>query len=240
MYKPRTIGQQRLYSALRDPKYRLLIIRGPAGCGKTMFALQEALRTLDTGDTPKIFLIRPAVSCEESLGYLPGSQDEKLAPYMLPFYDSVGDLYPQSKWNQWRNDGRVEAFSIGFVRGRSFKHCTVIADEMQNATPHQLRTLLTRVGEGCRMIILGDPAQTDLQRKENGLADLWERLLDYGSSSGVYGAGFPSDVHCVELGHEDIQRDPLVAFAEDLYRYNKLGSPQMNARVAVHESLDLD
>ncbi len=146
---PRTAGQCRYALALRSPR-PIIIATGPAGCGKTMLACQYAQthrRTIFT---------RPIVTVDEDMGYLPGDMDEKMEPWSRPMFDMF--------------DARrsVEIEPLGFMRGRTFNDTVIIADEMQNSTPNQMKMLLTRVGRNTKLIVTGDLSQSDLY-SENGL-----------------------------------------------------------------------
>jgi phosphate starvation-inducible PhoH-like protein len=203
---------------LRDRSNRLVVVRGPAGCGKSLLSLQEALLDLERKEVQKVVLVRPFVECDEQLGFLPGSLEEKMGPWRRSFEDAVGDAISPATWARWIDDGRIEQAALGMLRGRTFRHSWVIADEVQNATPKQVQMLVTRIGDGCRMVLLGDPSQSDLRKKSvHGLTDLWDRLERLRSCGEL-----PTEIELVELGFEDIQRDPVVGFLEEVVYRSQL------------------
>tara|TARA_R100000908_G_scaffold58216_1_gene34247 strand:- start:580 stop:1188 length:609 start_codon:yes stop_codon:yes gene_type:complete len=190
---PKTPGQCKYALALRSPK-PIVIGTGPAGSGKTMLACQIALEHVQKYMRPKIVLTRPIVAADEDMGYLPGDMDQKMEPWTKPMFD----IFEQSlSHNQM--DRFIQIEPLGYMRGRTFNNTLIIADEMQNSTPNQMKMLLTRVGEGTKLIVTGDLEQSDLG-SENGLSDLIYRMqcqdLDY--------------ITHVEMEDEDIVRHPAV------------------------------
>lgn len=190
---PKTPGQCKYALALRSPK-PIVIGTGPAGSGKTMLACQIALEHVQKYLRPKIVLTRPIVAADEDMGYLPGDMDQKMEPWTKPMFD----IFEQSlSHNQM--DRFIQIEPLGYMRGRTFNNTLIIADEMQNSTPNQMKMLLTRVGEGTKLIVTGDLEQSDLG-SENGLADLIYKMQC-------------QDLHYithVEMEDEDIVRHPAV------------------------------
>ena len=162
---PKTPGQCKYMLALRSPK-PIVIGTGPAGSGKTMLACQIALEHVQKQQRPKIVLTRPIVTADEDMGYLPGDMDQKMEPWIKPMFDIFEQYF---SYNQIERLVKIEP--LGYMRGRTFTDTLIIADEMQNATPNQMKMLLTRVGEGTKLIVTGDLEQSDLG-PDNGLADL--------------------------------------------------------------------
>ena len=158
---PKTPGQCRYMLALRSPK-PIVIGTGPAGSGKTMLACQIALDHVQKQQRPRIVLTRPIVAADEDIGYLPGDMNEKMEPWIKPMFEYFS-------YNQIERYVTIEP--LGYMRGRTFSNTLIIADEMQNTTPSQMKMLLTRVGEGTKLIVTGDLEQSDLG-PDNGLADL--------------------------------------------------------------------
>jgi phosphate starvation-inducible PhoH-like protein len=143
---------------------------GPAGTGKTYIAVRKALEMLATNQVNKIVLSRPAMEAEgEKLGFLPGSMEEKLHPYMLPIYDILKEALGQQTLNSMMANGQIELCPLAFMRGRTFTNAVLVLDEMQNATVGQIKMALTRIGEGTKAIVTGDPNQSDLDPKMSGL-----------------------------------------------------------------------
>ena len=190
---PKTPGQCKYALALRSRK-PIVIGTGPAGSGKTMLACQIALEHVAKYQRPKIVLTRPIVAADEDMGYLPGDMDQKMEPWTKPMFDIFEQYF---SYNQIDRFVKIEP--LGYMRGRTFNNTLIIADEMQNSTPNQMKMLLTRVGEGTKLIVTGDLEQSDLG-SENGLEDLIYRMqcrdLEY--------------ITHVEMEDEDIVRHPAV------------------------------
>ena len=190
---PKTPGQCKYALALRSPK-PIVIGTGPAGSGKTMLACQIALEHVQKYMRPKIVLTRPIVAADEDMGYLPGDMEQKMEPWTKPMFD----IFEQSlSHNQM--DRFIQIEPLGYMRGRTFNNTLIIADEMQNSTPNQMKMLLTRVGEGTKLIVTGDLEQSDLG-SENGLEDLIYKMQ---CQDLVY-------ITHVEMEDEDIVRHPAV------------------------------
>jgi phosphate starvation-inducible PhoH-like protein len=157
---PQTAGQCKYMLALRSPK-PIVIGTGPAGSGKTMLACQIALEHVHKYQRPKIVLTRPIVAADEDMGYLPGDMDQKMEPWTKPMFDIFEQYFSHSQMDRFIN---IEP--LGYMRGRTFNNTLIIADEMQNATPNQMKMLLTRVGKGTKLIVTGDLEQSDLGTKQ--------------------------------------------------------------------------
>ncbi len=157
---PRTPMQRAYMDALR--RYDLVIGFGPAGTGKTYLAVAAAAAALATGEVDRIILSRPAVEAGERLGFLPGDMKEKVDPYLRPLYDALYDVSPEQLVSRGLADGTIEIAPLAFMRGRTLRNAFVILDEAQNTTPQQMKMFLTRLGEGSRMVVNGDPSQVDL------------------------------------------------------------------------------
>jgi len=153
---------------------------GPAGTGKTMLACYAAIQGLNDDLFKRIILTRPAVSVEEDIGYLPGTLEEKMDPWTRPIMDIFAEFYSQAQIASMIKEKIIEICPLAYMRGRTFKNSFIIADEMQNSTPNQMKMLLTRLGEGSRMAVTGDLAQAD-RLKDNGLLD-FTRLLENSNS----------------------------------------------------------
>ena len=190
---PQTPGQCKYMLALRSPK-PIVIGTGPAGSGKTMLACQIALEHIGKYQRPKIVLTRPIVAADEDMGYLPGDMEQKMEPWTKPMYDIFEKYLSHNQMERF-----ISIEPLGYMRGRTFDNTLIIADEMQNATPNQMKMLLTRVGQGTKLIVTGDLAQSDLG-PENGLEDLIYKMqcqdLEY--------------IEHVEMEDDDIVRHPAV------------------------------
>ena len=181
--EPRTDAQRSYVRALQTSELTFGI--GPAGTGKTYIAVAMAVSRFIAGEVDRIILTRPAVEAGEKLGFLPGTQDEKIDPYMQPLYDALNDFLPGKQLAKLREDKRVEIAPLAFMRGRTLSNAFVILDEAQNATTMQMKMFLTRLGQGSRMVVTGDRSQVDLPRGvRSGLRDA-ESILD-----GVEGVAF--------------------------------------------------
>ncbi len=195
--RARTEGQQGLIDAIE--KYNLTFAIGPAGTGKTYLAIAAAVDKLEKGEVERIILSRPAMEAGESLGYLPGDMHEKMAPYLRPLYDALGDRLGGKRVRQYLEEGTIEIAPVGFMRGRTLNNSFVVIDEAQNCTYQQLKMLLTRLGWHSTMVITGDPHQSDLLDGLSGLADTADRLSKI------------PDIGVVRLQSADIVRHPLVS-----------------------------
>lgn len=205
---PKSRGQERLILALTDPDTDIVVTAGPAGTGKTYLAMLAAVRALRQGQVQRLVLTRPAVGVEdEQHGFLPGDLVSKMEPWTRPLLDVIREYYRPCDIARMIDDQVVEISPLAYMRGRSFKNAWIIADEMQNATPNQMKMLLTRIGQGSRITVTGDVDQTDRTQRENGLLDIMERM----SSCNVNGLSL------VKLETRDIQRHPIIDSVLKLY-----------------------
>lgn len=195
--KPRSQGQEVLIKAIDD--YNLTLAVGPAGTGKTYIAISKAVEALEKGEVERIILSRPAMEAGESIGYLPGGLDEKMAPYLRPLYDALGDRMGGKKVRQYLDDGTIEIAPVGFMRGRTLNNSYVVIDEAQNCTYGQLKMLMSRLGWHSTMVVTGDPDQSDLLDGMSGLSDVMNRMDAL------------ENIAVCRLGAADIVRHPLVA-----------------------------
>jgi len=179
---------------------------GPAGTGKTYLAVAAAVAMFIEGRVDKIILSRPAVEAGERLGFLPGDMKEKIDPYLRPLYDAIHDMLPGKQLQREMELGNVEVAPLAFMRGRTLANAFVVLDEAQNTTEMQMKMFLTRLGEGSRMAITGDPTQIDLPRGTRSGLDEAARVLE-----GVQGIAF------CHFGAADVVRHPLVARIVEAY-----------------------
>jgi phosphate starvation-inducible PhoH-like protein len=194
----RSPGQAAYIKALRENE--LVFGLGPAGTGKTYIAVAAAVDLLMTGRVERIILSRPAVEAGERLGFLPGDLRDKVDPYLRPIFDALNDMLPADQLARRLSSGEIEVAPIAFMRGRTLSHAFVVLDEAQNTTPIQMKMFLTRLGEGSRMVVTGDPTQVDLpEGTRSGLAEALETL------DGVEG------IATVRLTDRDVVRHELVA-----------------------------
>jgi len=174
---PKSINQEKYIISLTDPETDIVMVSGPAGTGKTYLAMLAAIDAMRQGKCDKILLTRPAVAVDdEKHGFLPGDLNAKMEPWVRPLFDVLREFYSTTELEYMLKEQIIEITPLAFCRGRNFKHSWVILDEAQNATPSQIKMLLTRIGEGSKIIITGDVEQTDRQSLDNGLLDLKARL----------------------------------------------------------------
>lgn len=177
---PKSLNQEKYILALTEPSIDVVVASGPAGTGKTYLAMLAAIQALRNKDCDKIILTRPAVSIDdEKHGFLPGDLNQKMEPWVKPLYDVLNEFYTVKELQYMLAEQVVEITPLGFIRGRTFKNAYIIVDESQNSTPSQLKALLTRIGEGSKIIIAGDIEQPDRPNPQNGLLDLTKRLNEY-------------------------------------------------------------
>ena len=195
---PRSERQKKYVRALRESD--IIISAGPAGTGKTFLAVAVALTMLLEKKIERIILSRPAVEAGERLGFLPGDMREKVDPYLRPLYDSLYDLLDYEKIQKRIEIGDIEIAPIAFMRGRTLKNSFAILDEAQNATDIQIKMFLTRIGENSKIVINGDPSQTDLPNKNLSGLNRSKKLL-----------GHLKEISVVDFDHSDVVRHPLVS-----------------------------
>ena len=205
---PRNLAQETYLEQLKNPKKYIVFAIGPAGTGKTMLAVQMAIKLFKEGSISKVIVTRPAVSVDEEHGFLPGTLNQKMEPWTRPIFDVFEEYYHPREIAEMLEDGVIEISPLAYMRGRTFKNAFVIADEMQNATPSQMKMLLTRLGEGSRMVVTGDLNQAD-RPKENGLLEFCT----------LYGQG--GDYRMIAMARfetKDIERHPVVKEVLSIYK----------------------
>ena len=203
--------QQRLYHRyLNDWSKVILIALGPAGTGKTYLAVQEAVESFKAKNIERIVITRPAVSVDEKHGFLPGGLVEKMAPWIRPIVDIFREHWSPRQTEYFMKQEKIEIAPLAYMRGRTFKNCWIIADEMQNATPEQMKMLLTRIGDNSRLVVTGDLQQHDRGYEKNGLQEFVER---YEKDPERYNL-----VNTVNFGQEHIERHPVVSQVLEIYK----------------------
>lgn len=203
---PRNRNQEQYVLKLLDDTKDIVFGIGPAGTGKTLLAVQVAVKLFKAGRIDKIIVTRPAVSVDEDLGFLPGTLEEKMAPWTRPIFDVLREYFNAREIEGMIAEGIIEIAPLAYMRGRTFKHSFILADEMQNATPNQMKMLLTRLGEGSQMAVTGDLNQAD-RIKDNGLINFTKLLSNTNQS-------------CLDIVHfaqGDIERHAAVKAVLQVY-----------------------
>jgi phosphate starvation-inducible protein PhoH and related proteins len=196
--EPYTHMQANYMRALYD--YDLTFALGPAGTGKTYIAMAMAVYMYMNQRVERIILSRPAVEAGEKLGFLPGSLQEKIDPYLRPLYDALFDMLPADKVNNMMQNGEIEVAPLAFMRGRTLSNAFIVLDEAQNTTSTQMKMFLTRLGEGSRMVITGDLSQVDLPKDvKSGLHDSIRKI------------GHVDGIATIHLTNNDVVRNDIVA-----------------------------
>lgn len=195
--RPKTAGQKRYVDAIRSHTVTFGV--GPAGTGKTYLAMAMAVAALKRKEVGRIILTRPVVEAGENLGFLPGTLEEKIDPYIRPLYDALFDMMDMERVHDLMDDGVIEIAPLAFMRGRTLNDSFVILDEAQNTTPEQMKMFLTRLGFGSKMVVTGDATQTDLPRGKSGFASVRDIL-----------AGIDDICFC-DFSGSDVVRHSLVA-----------------------------
>ena len=209
--KPRNLSQKKLLNYLKNPSYRIIIASGPAGTGKTLFTVEEGIKKFIEGHVDKIIFTRPSISVDENIGFLPGTLEEKMAPWIRPLFDVIHNFINQKDLEKLIEEKIFEICPLGFMRGRTFKNCWIVADEMQNSTISQMKMLCTRIGENSKLVITGDLEQNDIKGK-NGLDDFLDKIRGRRSSS----------INSVEFKDDDIEREEVVKEVLDIYKTNTI------------------
>lgn len=197
---PRNLSQESYLELLRNAKKYIVFAIGPAGTGKTMLAVQTAIKLYKEGSIEKIVITRPAVSADEEHGFLPGDLNAKMLPWTRPIMDVFEEYYTTKDITAMIEDGCIEIAPLGLMRGRTFKNAFIVADECQDTTPNQMKMLLTRIGDGSRLVVTGDLKQAD-RIGANGLLDFCK----------LFGTG--EEYKTIGMAHftaADVERHPVI------------------------------
>lgn len=199
---------QNYYATLLGKKTKKIVVAtGPAGTGKTLFATEQGVKQFLLGSYEKLIFTRPSVAVDEDLGYLPGTLEEKMSPWVRPIYDILYNFITPKEVTALIEDKIIEISPLGYMRGRTFKNSWIVADEMQNSTVSQMKMLMTRLGENSRLVITGDLDQHDRIAEMNGLEDFLQKFRGKRSSS----------ISSIEFFNDDIQREEVVKEVLDIY-----------------------
>ena len=204
---PKNPHQLEYARALKNGDKKIVVCTGPAGTGKTLFATEYGVRLFLTGKIEKLIFTRPSVSVDEDLGYLPGTLEDKMAPWIRPIYDILYNFLSPAEVTALLEEKLIEIAPLGYMRGRTFKNAWIVADEMQNSTISQMKMLLTRLGENSRIVVTGDLEQFDRIDTTNGLDDFLSKLKGKRSDS----------ISSFEFDRTDIQREEVVREVLEIY-----------------------
>ena len=186
---PKNLEQWMLLDAITHPNIGLVTGLGKAGTGKTFIAIAGALSQVLNKRYEKVYITRPVIQLGKDLGALPGTLEEKLNPFLQPFFDNLGAIFKErNQYMRYVNSGQISIEAVNYIRGRSLSNSIMIVDEAQNLTPHEVKTLITRMGDNSKIILLGDPEQIDnpyLDKESNGLVYAHSKLKGYGLSATV-------------------------------------------------------
>jgi len=203
---PRNRNQESYVLKLLDETKDIVFGIGPAGTGKTLLAVQVAVKLFKEGAVDKIIVTRPAVSVDEDLGFLPGTLEQKMAPWTRPIFDVLKEYFSAREIEGMIEEGIIEIAPLAYMRGRTFKNSFILADEMQLSTPSQMKMLLTRLGEGSYMAVTGDLDQAD-RGPNNGLLEFLEKAKIQSSQR----------ISILRFSKTDIERHPVVQDVLDIY-----------------------
>lgn len=206
--KPRNPRQEAYLCDLEKETPSIVIATGPAGTGKTMMACHIGIRKLQANEIQKLVITRPAVSVEEQHGFLPGKLEEKMEPWLRPVFDIFYQYYTPQKIQRMIQQQTIEICPLAYMRGRTFEHAWIIADEAQNMTPNQMLMLLTRIGSHSKMVITGDPKQHDRGFEQNGLTDFIHRLQK---------KTIP-DIQVIAFELQDVERHKVISKILEMYQ----------------------
>jgi phosphate starvation-inducible PhoH-like protein len=205
--KPLNENQEEYVVNLRNKNKKIIIASGPAGTGKTLFATENGVRLFMLGTYEKLIFTRPSVTVDEELGFLPGTLEEKMAPWIRPIYDILYQFISPKEVQFLLEEKIIEIAPLGFMRGRTFKNAWIVADEMQNSTVSQMKMLLTRLGQNSKLVITGDLEQHDRINEINGLEDFLDKFKGKRSSS----------ISSFSFQRADIQREEVVKEVLQIY-----------------------
>jgi len=205
--RPKNKHQEQYVSILKNKNKKIVVATGPAGTGKTLFATEFGVKNYLLGEYEKLIFTRPSVSVDEDLGFLPGTLEEKMAPWVRPIYDVLYNYISPKEVSFLMEEKIIEIAPLGYMRGRTFKNSWIVADEMQNSTVSQMKMLMTRLGENSRLVLTGDLDQFDRINEINGLEDFLNKFKGKRSTS----------ITSYEFYRSDIQREEVVKEVLDIY-----------------------
>lgn len=218
-YFPKTQNQINYVKCLNEESSKIIVATGPAGTGKTLFACLKAIDLLNKHEINKVIITRPVVTVEEELGFLPGNIVSKMDPWTRPIFDLFLEYYSKKQLDNMVHENQIEISPLAFMRGRTFKNAFVIADEMQNSSPNQMKMLTTRIGTNSKMVITGDMQQSDLTTN-NGLSELIQKIKTYNNEHAS--SSIEKMIQLITLDVGDIERSEVVKKIIEIYDYKKV------------------
>lgn len=219
-YIPKSINQQNYVKALNNEETKIVIVSGPAGTGKTLFSCKTAINLLMAGKLKKIVITRPLVSVDEELGFLPGTIESKMDPWIRPVFDIFLEYFTKKELDTMLSENTIEISPLAYMRGRTFSDTFIIADEMQNSSPSQMQMLTTRIGKNTRLVISGDLKQSD-RMTHNGLKDIVDRIKVYNTNHVMNCQNNNNMIALVTFDSSDVQRSKIVKQVLDIYDYHE-------------------
>ena len=230
-YFPKTQNQINYVKCLNEETSKIIVATGPAGTGKTLFACLKAIDLLNKDEITKVIITRPVVTVEEELGFLPGNIVTKMDPWTRPIFDLFLEYYSKKELDSMVNENKIEISPLAFMRGRTFKNAFIIADEMQNSSPNQMKMLTTRVGTNSKMVITGDTQQSDLTTN-NGLSELLQKINTYNNEN--TSGSSEQMIQLVTLDSGDIERSEVVKKIIEIYNYKKVENVPIKPTITVN------
>lgn len=218
-YSPRSTNQRKLLDYLSCSDYKIIIVTGPAGSGKTLFTCKKAIESIMNREMNKIVITRPLVTVEEELGYLPGNLIKKMDPWTKPIFDVFLEQIDKATLEKLMLDNTIEICPLAYMRGRTFKNSYIIADEMQNCSPSQMQMITTRLGKGSKLVITGDINQSD-RSQDNGLSDLIKKIDMYFSQN----SDIMRLIKVIDFSKDDVYRSSVVKQVLEIYNSNEIFS----------------
>jgi phosphate starvation-inducible PhoH-like protein len=206
---PKNEKQQKYIDMLSSDNPYIVIATGSAGTGKTLLATHIGVKKLIQNDVSKIVITRPAVSVDEQHGFLPGTLEKKMEPWIRPIFDVLSLHFPKNKIESMMMEQVIEICPLAYMRGRTFDDAWIICDESQNTTINQMMMVLTRIGKDSKVVITGDPNQYDRGYNNNGLSDLIQRV-EY--------QDIKDNIGIIEFTEDDVERHPVIPIVLDLYK----------------------
>jgi len=212
---PKTPNQQKYVQYLDDENSKIIVSLGPAGTGKTMFACQKAISQMKSEEINKIIITRPVVTVEEEIGFLPGNIIKKMDPWTKPIFDIFLEFFTKTDLDLMLYNNKIEICPLAFMRGRTFKNAFIIADEMQNSSPNQMKMLVSRLGDNSRLAITGDLQQSDI-KGDNGLHDFISKFKKHQSNHNA-----TELIRLVHFDNVDIERSDVVKKVIEIYDFKE-------------------